>query len=66
VPKLIVVVDVLVTQRDSEDALLDEFLNAVLDQFRIAVVGETLRKTLQQSELRFEFSQQQTADVRRD
>ena len=57
------IVEIFVTQRESEDTLLDEFFEGVLDQFRVAVVVETAGEAGQQAGPRLHLAQQQTAGV---
>ena len=55
-----------VTQRQGVDTLGDQFLDGVLDQIRITMVGEAGRKLPNDAGDPLGFTQQQTARVRRD
>jgi hypothetical protein len=61
---LIVIVQILVTQRNAEDALANPRADLVFDQFRAAVVGEAGSKPIQQSNRPIRRSQQQRTGVR--
>ncbi len=62
----IVIVEVFVTQTEAERALLDEVQNRVLDQVRIAMIGEAIREPLQDAGPLFQLPQQHAAGIRGD
>lgn len=66
VSQLVVIVEVLVAQRQAEDSLLDQLLGRVLDQLRIAMVDEALREARQQPRRLLELTQQDRSGVRAD
>jgi len=57
--QLLVIVQVLIAQRQPVDALRQHLWQLVLDQQRHAPVLETARQTLHQVDLAFHFPQQQ-------
>jgi hypothetical protein len=65
VAQLIVVVQILVTQRNAEDALANQRADLMLDQLRAAVVGEAGSKPIHQANRPVRRSQQQRTRVRR-
>ena len=62
--QIIVVVEILVTQRQGVNALGDQFLDRVLDQIRVTMVGETGRKLPKDAGDPLRLTQEQTARVR--
>ena len=60
------IVEVLVTQSQGKDSLLEQLFDRVLDQFRIAVVVETLGQAGQQPGLGLQFPEQQGTTIGRD
>ena len=66
VPQMIVVVDVLVAQRDGEDALAEQRRHRVQQRVRIAAILEMLREPLDQPDRLVAGSEQQPAGVRGD
>jgi hypothetical protein len=64
--QVIVVVQVLIAQRDADDALHHHRLDLVLYQFRCARVGKAGGETLAQSDGPIGLAQQQRPGVRRD
>src|SRR5207302_7653666 len=63
VAELVMVVEVFVAEAQTEEALLEEFGQGVLDQLRVAVVGEAAGELLDEVELRFDLAEQQTARI---
>ena len=61
--KLVVVVEVFIAQRQAEDALAQQRLQPVLDQARIAPVGEALGEPADQPKALVQLSQQQRPGV---
>ena len=64
--QLVVVVEVLVAQRQAEDALPDQRLHFMLDVARVAPVAEARREPPHQRQALVHLSQQQRPGVRRD
>ena len=59
--QFVVVVEILVSQRQAEDALAQKRLQPVLDQARIAPVGEASREPADQPKAMIHLPQQQRA-----
>jgi len=66
VPQLVVVVEVLIAQRDAEHPLTDQSCNRVLDALRVAPVPEASGKPANQPDRLVGPSQQQCTRVRAD
>jgi hypothetical protein len=64
--KVIVVVEVLIAQRQTEDALRDHRLERMHGHERIAAVGEASRKPIRQPDRLVRLAQQQRSGVRRN
>ena len=58
------IVQIFIAQRQGEDALGDQFLDRVLDQIRVTMVGETGRELPDDAGDAFRLTQEQTARVR--
>jgi hypothetical protein len=63
---MIVIVDILVTQGDGEDALADERRHCVQQRIRVAPIPETAGKSLDQPDCSVRGPEQQPAGVRGD
>jgi hypothetical protein len=66
VSQLVMVVEVLIAQRNPEHPLTDQRRNAMLDQLLTAVVDEAGRKPIDHSDRAVRCPQQERASVRRD
>ena len=64
--QLVVIVEVLVAQRQAEDPLPNQRLDLVLDKAGVAPVGEARRKPAHQPKAAIHLAQQQRAGVRGD
>lgn len=60
------IIEIFMPQTQPIDALPNQFFDRVLDQPRIAMIDEALRKPGDDPRPRLDFTQQQTASVRRD
>ena len=65
-PELLVVVEVLVSERQRVDPLPDHLLYAVLNQFLVPAIDETLTEPREQVHLRVGCLQQQASPVGTD
>ena len=63
VPQLVVIVQVLVAQTESVDALPQQLPHRVFDQPLVPVIGETLRHSGDQTRPPFHLSQQQNPSI---
>jgi hypothetical protein len=63
VPQLVVVVEILVAERDSEHPLTDQGRNLMLDIFRTPLVAKAQRKPVHHSDRSIGRSQQQRSGV---
>jgi hypothetical protein len=63
VAESVVVVEIFVAQTESEDALFEECGEGMLDAFGIAMVGEAGGELVEESELGFDFAEQERAGV---
>jgi hypothetical protein len=63
VAELIVVIVIFVAQAQAENALLEKFVEGVLDAFGITVIGETASELGHEAELGFDFAQEQAAGI---
>jgi hypothetical protein len=61
-----VIIDVLITQRDREDALSDEGPHCVQQRVRVAAILEAARQWLDQADRSFRRPEQQSAGMRGD
>ena len=66
VAQLIVVVEILVAQRQAEHALADQRRNRVLDLLGITRIAEAGRKAIDQTDRRVRRPEQQCTGIRRD
>ena len=66
VPQMIVIVDILVTQGDAEDALADQRRHRVQQRVRVAAILEAARQSLDQADRSVRGPEQQPAGVRGD
>src|SRR5208337_2276814 len=66
VTQLVVVVQILVAERQPEDALSDQGLDLMLDEARIPPVGEASGKAAHEAEAAIDLPQQQRAGIRGD
>ena len=64
--ELVVIIEVLIAQRQAEDALPDQCVDLMLDIARIAPIDEAGGKAADQSEALVDLSQQQRSCVRGD
>src|SRR5690606_36709907 len=65
-PERVVVVHVLVAEREAEDPLPDDLPDIVLDATAVAVVHETLREALDDAPAALDPAEQQHPGVRSD
>ena len=65
VAQLVVVVEILVTERDPEHPLADQRRDLVLDQVRASLVVKARRKPIDQSDRTIRRAQKQRASIRR-
>jgi hypothetical protein len=63
VAESIVIVEVFVAEAEPENALLEEGDESVFEAFGIAVIGETGREPIEQTEFGFDFAEQQRSRV---
>ena len=63
--QLVVIVEVLIAERDPEHPLADQRRDLVLDQFRAPLVVKARRKPIHQSDRTIRRSQQQRSGIRR-
>ena len=63
VAQAVVVDEVFVAEAEAEDALLEQIGQGVLDEFRIAVVGEAAGEWFEEAELGFDLTEEQAAGV---
>src|SRR5262249_43066346 len=59
----VVVDEVFVAEAQAEDALLEEVVQGVFDEFGIAVVGEAAGELLDEAELGLDLAEEQSAAV---
>jgi len=64
--KLVVIVEIFVSQAKAKDSLLEQFDERVFDTFGIAVIGEAARELLDDSESLFDFAEKKPAAIGRD
>ena len=66
VSQLVMVVEIFVAQRQSENPLGDQVADSMLDQFGVTVIGEAIGESSDDLHFRFDFPQQQGPGVGRD
>ena len=66
VPQLVVIIEVFVTQGQSEDPLPQKLLDRVFDPFFVAMIGKTLSQLPDDARVLLDLSQQQTTGIRGD
>ena len=64
--QMIVVIEVLIAQRNAMDALPDQGRYRVLDQFRPPSIGKASRKAIDEPQHSISLPQQQRTRIRRD
>ena len=66
VPQLVVVVEVLIAERDAEDALAEQRRHRMQERVRVAAILEAAREPLDQADRSVRGSEQQPAGMRGD
>src|SRR6202000_961165 len=63
VAEAVVVVEIAIAEAESEDSLLEKFGEGVLDEFGVAVIGETVGELVEEVELGFDLPQEESTGV---
>jgi hypothetical protein len=66
VPQLLMIVQILVPQRQAKDALADQRAHRVLDQVPLSSIAEAAGQSIDQADRRIRLAQQQCAGIRTD